>query len=506
MNTNQVTYNSKYRPIIKILRKEASPYYENDKLALEVIDGKWGNNPERKEKLEREGKDYDKIQEIVNAMVKNENDVVKYGFVPIMDESDINSALQSMQFTLSKDDISGSFSLTFFPDADRIPIFNVLKVMDIVQIFEPKKNGLQLVFTGVIRRKNYVTQMGDSGGVRRLSVSGTAITGLVSQFYVNLDTSAMAITKQIASNKSLEHDLTLELSRKKNVSVKEVVKEIWKYFIKVSSQNGTPAIAEYLYSLIGDTDKLFSFDETTFFYPVGAIFKGQQTQDFFSLVDGVLPSPIYEKFAYTDTESRTMRIKMRKVPFSAKDWAAQAKEAVVLEDKFVKSVNFEQSDNEVYTVFYAYLNNSPIDEQKSLVLSTMENKVDNVLVHSKEYRIYGYRPLIAHFIGYAPQAGETDTTSQTKMQEVSKELEKWYGKLHKMLSGSITTAMSYENDKLIMPGEVVKYLDREFYVEGISHSWTYGSGGDINISVSRGGKYLNGEFLEDRWATFKGGA
>ena len=45
-----------------------------------------------------------------------------------------------------------------------------------------------------------------------------------------------------------------------------------------------------------------------------------------------------------------------------------------------------------------------------------------------------------------------------------------------------------------MPGEKVKFLGGEFYVEGISHNWTYGQGGDINLSVSRGGEYQDGSF------------
>ncbi|MGN0757045.1 hypothetical protein, partial [Treponema sp.] len=43
----------------------------------------------------------------------------------------------------------------------------------------------------------------------------------------------------------------------------------------------------------------------------------------------------------------------------------------------------------------------------------------------------------------------------------------------------------------IQPGEVVQFLEGEFYVEGVTHSWNYGQGGEVNLSVSRGGKYLD---------------
>ena len=47
-----------------------------------------------------------------------------------------------------------------------------------------------------------------------------------------------------------------------------------------------------------------------------------------------------------------------------------------------------------------------------------------------------------------------------------------------------------------MPGDIVLFLGCEFYVEGITHSWNYGAGGEITISVSRGGKYNNGKFAD----------
>ena len=65
-----------------------------------------------------------------------------------------------------------------------------------------------------------------------------------------------------------------------------------------------------------------------------------------------------------------------------------------------------------------------------------------------------------------------------------------------MLSGSATLAMSPEIDCSIMPGERVDILGGEFYVEGISHSWNYGIGGTVNLSLSRGGKYSDGKWAK----------
>lgn len=499
MNVKQIVYNQKFHPNITILRKEDAPIEnENEKIAKQVIAGKWGVGDARKLALAKAGYNYSIIQGIVNEMVDGTY-VSKCGFTTVLFSSEVLSVLQSMQFTLSVNDISGSFSLTLFPEINGKSLFDIVKVLDVVEIKEAEKP----VFTGIVKKKNYAAQTNDNGGLRRISISGTAVTGLVSQFLVNLDTAAMAISSQIASDVSLAKDLTLQMAAKKNISVAEVVKTIWKYFVKISSQSGTPKIAEYIVSLLGGIDRFFVFDDTTFFYPLGCIFKGQQTQDFFSIVDGVIPSPVYEKFAYCGNDG--MKIIIRQVPFDADKWAGGKTPNPVkhtLESKLVKGLSLAQSDNEVYTVFYAYLNNSPIDEQKSLILSTMERKKDTVLVNSEKYKIYGYKPMIAHFIGYTNKDGEKDTDSQNKMQEVSKKLKEWYENLPDMLNGSITLAMTdrHEKDKSsvisIMPGDVVSFLNGEFYVEGITHSWNYGTGGEINLSVSRGGKYSDsGKFL-----------
>ena len=43
----------------------------NYELALEVIAGKWGNGPERKQRLTEAGHNYDAVQSIVNSILAN---------------------------------------------------------------------------------------------------------------------------------------------------------------------------------------------------------------------------------------------------------------------------------------------------------------------------------------------------------------------------------------------------------------------------------------------------
>ena len=44
----------------------------NQVIAKEVLDGKWGNGTERRERLTQAGYNYEKVQSIVNALVYGE--------------------------------------------------------------------------------------------------------------------------------------------------------------------------------------------------------------------------------------------------------------------------------------------------------------------------------------------------------------------------------------------------------------------------------------------------
>lgn len=410
-----------------------------------------------------------------------------------------NTNLLSFSFTLSINNISGSFSATFFPDyrdktGRTFSLFDDLKKLQIVEIYEGDGTSADKpAFTGIIRSKKYVAQAHDSGGNRRISISGTAITGLVSQFYINLDVAACAMTKQLKTQAALINKLTID--GKAGESVKNIVKKIWDCFYEISQQLGTPKIKEYIDRFTGGVDVIFDVDDSTFHYPLGCVFRGQTTQDFFSLIDGIIPTPVYEKFAYMSSDGK-MRIKIRLVPFSPDNWSKLSDKKKEITPEILQSFDLTESDEEVYTAFYAYLNGYPIDEQKSLIISTMESSgVDSVLKDSEKFKIYGYRPMTVHFIGYGVRDGENDSETVPGMEQMSRNLKEWYENLPEMVKGSVTLSMVFNNEiNRVQPGEIIGFLSGEFYVEGVTHNWSYGSGGSINLSVSRGGKYSGGQF------------
>ena len=430
---------------------------------------------------------------------------------------DKQTQLQSYQFSLSKSDVNGSFSLTFFPDKiGEQTLFDKIQILDIVEIYENRiENGSSLlsafnprrknnpVFIGVVKRKKYVAQVTDGGIVRRLQVSGISAAGLISQFYLSLDSTAMILTKQVKETTNLRTKLTAEIAGE-NKPIKDVITKAWDFFCNLAETNGTVAIK----SLIDSTNigGVFDCDTSKIYYPFANLALGEQTQDFYSLIGGLTPEPIYERFATMDYDSGKMKIVIRQVPFrdeGAADVYQNSKGKSVnwngvfnrdLRSNEVKSIDLTVSDKEVYTVFFSYLNGYPIENDKLMKLIALEDEKGNPMLtfDDKKYQTYGYRPLIATFNGYDKSKKANDKNTEDNLAKINKNMREWFGNLDRMMSGSITLAMTYNDDRPIMPGEVIGFLGGQFYVEGISHAWNYGQGGDINLSVSRGGDYDKG--------------
>ena len=112
----------------------------------------------------------------------------------------LNQEIQSYSFSYSRESVDGSFNITFYPESKKgKPFIDLIGIMDVVQIYEDSAEyqSTKPVFTGVIKNKKFVGQMSESGLTKRLSISGIGITGLVSQFYVNLDKTGNTVSSTI---------------------------------------------------------------------------------------------------------------------------------------------------------------------------------------------------------------------------------------------------------------------------------------------------------------------
>lgn len=414
--------------------------------------------------------------------------------------------LQSYQWQLSLGDVNGSFSLTFFPECKEkreISFFEKIPLQAIVEIYEAKAGDIIVkpIFTGIVNNKKYVLQASESGASRRLLISGTAITGLVSQFYLNLDPIACATSIELQANASVTKSLNIKFES--NMSMREVIDTIWLGFISIAKSFTNSKICEYIDSFL-DGNKVFSVDDgLKCFYPLANVFTGESTQNFFDIIANILPSPICEIYPYTKRYNGKMHIKIRQAQFSKEDWAKLVSHTIKPIE--VKSISLSASDSEVYTAFYSYLDGYPkqaeylLKQKMGGALADKSNADKSnslaVVIDKDRFNLYGYRPLICHFRGFATGSTQDDIDSQLNI--ANGKLQEWFSSLPLMLKGSIDIASIYEDNSWIMPGEKVEILGGEFYVEGVSHSWNYGSGADINLSVSRGGSYTSdGSFCE----------
>jgi hypothetical protein len=198
-----------------------------------------------------------------------------------------------------------------------------------------------------------------------------------------------------------------------------------------------------------------------------------------------------------------MRIKIRECPFDPESWEGlkyvDPKKKNKLLDcyniplRLVKGVDIEQSDEEVYTVFFSYLDGYPVQMQKLVILTKQEQESKSMpalVEYDEKYRKYGYRPLFVHFIGYGKIEKEDDTTTEERLQKLNKKLMDWYGNLEKMYNGMLILSTDLSMD-MPQAGEKIAFLGGEFYVEASEHTWNYGGNPQTTLTISRGGIYTS---------------
>lgn len=429
-----------------------------------------------------------------------------------------NKGLQSYSFKTSVDDVRGQFTLTFHPDEfvysnDAKPIFDEIQELDIVEIYESKNHFKQYyrgpiekevlpTFTGIVRKKRYTSRISGDSATRRLTISGHSVAGLVSNFYMNMDSTAMAVTQRYRSQEDISQKLTTALSFNdaKAKPVNRIIMAVWDAFMGIADSGGdftTPKIAEIIKKWIGGSvTEIFEIEEgLNFNYPLGCIFDGKSTKSFFDMIEGIIPTPPYERFAYCERESGKMRIRIRECPFERDKWRTVKYHDIPI--KLVKGLDIEQDDDEVYTVFFSYVDNGPESLNRALKLTAMEELgAYPTLVMGEKYAIYGYRPLFVHFKGYGKVEDEDDKGTGKSLRALNEKLMRWYGNVELMYKGTLTLATDLSID-MPQAGEVIALvLGSEFYVDASEHKWNYGGSPETILSISRGGIYGTGKFEE----------
>ncbi|GMO51833.1 MAG: hypothetical protein Pg6C_16840 [Treponemataceae bacterium] len=431
-------------------------------------------------------------------------------------EGFVSRKLLNYSFSGGVDDLYGAFS--FGIETDDIPVdggepvtvFDAIPKLSVVKIYEA--NEKIPVFTGIVKRRSIKSSMSAQGPRRSITISGRHIISVLAEYMVSLDFKIMNI--DFAENESRQ--LTEKLNLKK-LTIEDFMSITWEFFWKMGTGENSNAIASTIAGKIiknhiaPDWEKsgiikcLKTGAVKNIHYPIANSPFNQGNNVISELWRNILPQPIYELYAYSERETGDPKIMAREVPFGFKatgnkDWYALP--IYEIDPLGLIDYNITQSDEEVYTVFSAYLIGSAFSREYNIAKSA--DKQDDRVANDKEKMgLYGYKPLEVSFRGYDTQGTESDD-----LQEVFKQLNEkakyWYGRLDDMYSGTITVITDFikregdELDKNPRYGCRAKFLGGEFYITHAEHRWQYGGTPTITLTITRGMKYDKDGYMGDK--------
>jgi hypothetical protein len=403
--------------------------------------------------------------------------------------------LLNYQFQESVDDVRGAFSFTVenetIPESGgkKITTFDRVKLRSIVKIYE---GGDKAVFVGIIRRKSISVAMTAGGPRKSITFTGEALTGVIADFVLSLDIKISDVADASIETKKL----TLALSSNQHLTIDEFLKITWEKYTELSIQNFKMNDCETTKTVKAFMSEPFfthgKNDSPFYFYIANATY----TQGNNNLIDmwrHILPNPVYEIYAYCDRNGGE-KIMVREAPFDGDTWSELRTIKIV--PISLLNYAFQQSDEEVYTVFNGYLEGSAMSHDFYTIVSQYDGSGNGIMqVDEDKLKRYGYRPLEVSFRGYDRRKNSDKNTEsmQEIMRELNGRLKKWYARLPDMFSGTITLTTNFaEPERNPRVGEKVMFLGGEFYVQKAVHFWSYGETPTLTLSVARGMKYSDG--------------
>jgi hypothetical protein len=409
------------------------------------------------------------------------------------------SKLLGYAFSEAVDDLEGSFSFTVENDEvepDGRTVFDRIPIRSVVKIYEGDLE--KPAFVGIIRRRRLGAARTGQGVRRTITLSGKSIIGCMAEYAVSLDVRIQGVADAVSKTKSL----TEKLADEDRITIKTFMKISWDHFKEVSATAGiaTVGIAAIIEKFIGDFDQCVtvSGENQELFYKITTPFYNESNNLIADVWRHILPKPVYEFFSYCDDGAP--KIMARQVPFSGGDWK-QLKRYLISPLALV-SYDVNQSDEEVYTAFMAYVIGSARD--RSFYMGVNQGGEDDIAARDREKQtLYGFKPLEISFTGYDRQGntGNKDAgTLKGALKELNELAKSWYSRLDEMYAGTITVCTDF-NAPHTNPraGHRAKFMGGEFYIERADHAWNFGGTPTIKLTVSRGmiygddGKMKEGE-------------
>ena len=417
--------------------------------------------------------------------------------------------LLSYSFSESVQDLQGSFSFSIAGGDNNL--FDKIIPLNLIKIYEGE---IHPSFIGVITTKSISCSASDNGIRRSINFSGRSITSLIAEFQLILDVKLLSAGKKVLNASDASQDVKLELEalqRNSPLKLKEFLDRTWELYLKytgiskpqgagagnVSGSAGGSNIA--LYNII----KAFMGD--SFFevgnaenipLPIANTFFNQDINNVLQIWQCILAPPIYEIFSRVNSQGDA-KVVVRETPFDSNVWANLPIKKIRASE--LMDYTLHLSNDEIYTVYLAYLEGSQLSADQYIVIETADaNKQGKSIfaVDEEKFKIYGLKMCQVNFRGYKKL--DKDDSIIATMSRYSKRLKSWFSRLDEMYMGSITLVNNLTDSKnKVKAGDRISFLGGEFYVRDCEHSWSYGNVPTISLQVIRGGQYSkSGIFLK----------
>lgn len=397
--------------------------------------------------------------------------------------------LQSYNFERSIDNFGGSFSLTVKEDTENLkdPFMDKVQPLDIIVISETG-NDNKIDFIGVVTTISVGAIASNLNKV--VTVSGKSIEWLFTYYNINADIK-VAIFDNSTANLAFKTDFENQ-NGKTGYSIKKIVTASITTF-----KNEVAKFKEISNYIIGDIISLWFGNDPElyvdapsdmFAYPISSnLFDGDKIT-VIDYIKKLLPPPYYELFCFINNTNE-LKLKVRKAPFD------NPKSSYTINPTHLTDYTLTRSCEEVYTAFMTYIEGT--DKDPSFYMNKAAAEGDKLRGYNfaksnlEKSKLYGYQLLTCSLVGY--NATPDAKTDNDKIEQMNKDLEKWFSKLDEMYTGDFTL-VNVTKEKHAKIGEWLTFAKGYYYVISEKHSWNYGDNPMINYQVIRGGEYPQGEF------------
>jgi len=420
-----------------------------------------------------------------------------------LDQSmDITKDVLSYTFQKTIKSPEGVCQLSILPQRDGVHILDTIKIMDVIKIYEFDT----LKYIGYVTRESYSGAINTDGSPSRGAVIQCAqMGGLLLSASMGLGMGTLlGKPEEELSQKTAELSVALEKASDDGSSFGEVadltLTAFFDYIVALGGSGLMNYINEYIDTSVGIQCKKVSGLPKTYELMTGT----EESINIWDVLSQMVERPFNE--LWVDNGPRTVQIDgegvnlggrsclvFRPTPFDGTvtdgkvGKAFDALPVVKIDKDHLISFDLARSLDEVYTVYNVKSPAFLLNDIVRILLGIP--KVDNNLIGQ-----YLMKPMVVElfFTRLLKKEGDAVDLIKSKAEKVATEaattLYNWYYNNANTFSGVVS--MMVPTDSSLDPciGDKIEIygIEGQFYVEGISHSWSYQGPMKSDLSITRG--------------------